>query len=542
MANPDDERGRVPEIKMSSIVFLDFEATGLLGPAQHPRITELCLLAVHRDDLYMGTSFPRVVNKLTLCLNPKKPIQMMSSQITGLYNDNLERQRDFSDDTVSLINGFLSHLEQPVCLVAHYGNGYDFPLLKAELNRIKQSLRNNIYCVDSLEVFRTLDSLEQVKNYLANESAQSPFTSIPVQFLSDYSTPQKNRNVSPPASLKRKSPEPEPATDSSTKTEQTNTTTSNVKRTLIFEQTEKTLESEEMPGKAERDSETGCKATSSNSDAFKAELMEEFEFSDDLDDELIAAADMAEKSIQDNRSDALSSKTNKILNGQHNQCHNQKSGNDVMSGSGYSVRVDSKMNPSYKNCSDKNTSDESCRPYITTNISVRSKLSTAINTDPEKTSPSGFDTTCNANMGTNSSKNKDLTPSPSSTHNKSKDCDSPSSVISSPCLLTTAVTCSPSPSVPARANTSNLTYSGTSSPQKSNSPSTSGTSSGYTPVTKKSFKLVEVYRRLYGEAPPLSHTAEDDCVTLLKCVQRTKDFSSMIDKHAELFSNIKPGY
>ena len=69
--------------KKTTLVFLDFEATGLLGPGQRPRITELCLLAVHSDDLTADTGFPRVLNKLTLCLNPKKPIQMGSSQITG---------------------------------------------------------------------------------------------------------------------------------------------------------------------------------------------------------------------------------------------------------------------------------------------------------------------------------------------------------------------------------------------------------------------------------------------------------------------------
>ena len=85
MSTTDNNEGdkQATENKMTTLVFLDFEATGLLGPAQRPRITELCLLAVHRDDLSTGTGFPRVLNKLTLCLNPKKPIQMGSSQITG---------------------------------------------------------------------------------------------------------------------------------------------------------------------------------------------------------------------------------------------------------------------------------------------------------------------------------------------------------------------------------------------------------------------------------------------------------------------------
>lgn len=82
MAN-EKEAGAVSGPKITTLAFLDLEATGLLGPSQRPRITELCLLAVHREDILAGTSFPRVLNKLTLCFNPKKPVQMMSSQLTG---------------------------------------------------------------------------------------------------------------------------------------------------------------------------------------------------------------------------------------------------------------------------------------------------------------------------------------------------------------------------------------------------------------------------------------------------------------------------
>ena len=53
-------------------------------------------------------SLPRVINKRS-----------------GLTN--------FNRTTVEIINTFLTCFPSHVCLVAHYGNTYDFPLLKAEL-------------------------------------------------------------------------------------------------------------------------------------------------------------------------------------------------------------------------------------------------------------------------------------------------------------------------------------------------------------------------------------------------------------------------
>ena len=70
---------------ISTIVFLDFEATDFLGYGRRPKITELCLLAVHRDELLTDHSscLPRILNKLTMCLNPKIPIHPESSAKTG---------------------------------------------------------------------------------------------------------------------------------------------------------------------------------------------------------------------------------------------------------------------------------------------------------------------------------------------------------------------------------------------------------------------------------------------------------------------------
>ena len=216
-----------------------------------------------------------------------------SHVLLGLYNDTLDRQKDFSPATVAMINGFLSHLEEPVCLIAHYGNGYDFPLLKAELNRINQSLGDGIYCSDSLELFRSINGLEMVKNCRSPPS----FTpaNVPVQFISDYRTPQKSKLEGPPG-VKRKSPEPESSTTNgvSTKKEISGTETNvTVRRVLMYGDPQGSKTTTANGSFSKQKDCLNSKQTVG--DAFTNELLDEFGFSDKDDDELIAAADVAEK-------------------------------------------------------------------------------------------------------------------------------------------------------------------------------------------------------------------------------------------------------
>ena len=66
---------------------------------------------------------------------PMAIIVPLVSNLTGLENYNLSGQSNFNKTTGDLINHFLSCLPSPVCLVAHNGNAYDFPLLKEELEK-----------------------------------------------------------------------------------------------------------------------------------------------------------------------------------------------------------------------------------------------------------------------------------------------------------------------------------------------------------------------------------------------------------------------
>ncbi|CAI9566143.1 unnamed protein product [Staurois parvus] len=148
---------------VKTFIFLDLETTGLNKDL--PKITELCLVAVHASSLKTPTTndlgeiqLPRVMDKLCLCVDPVKPLTPKASEITGLDNELLRICEKQTFD-VSLINTFLEFINrqaQPVCLVAHNGFNYDFPLLKTELNQQNHDLSSSILCVDSLQAFRYL--------------------------------------------------------------------------------------------------------------------------------------------------------------------------------------------------------------------------------------------------------------------------------------------------------------------------------------------------------------------------------------------------
>ena len=169
-------------IEVKTLVYFDLEATGLKSSGR-PRISELSLIAVNiQDVLQMNKAImeniqnrtiessvlqtrklsPRIVNKLTLCVYPMATILPLVSDITGLDNYNLTGQSKFNKSTGDLINSFLSLLPPPVCLVAHNGNAYDFPLLKAELEKAGTQLKSDILCIDSYVGIKEIFKKEKV--------------------------------------------------------------------------------------------------------------------------------------------------------------------------------------------------------------------------------------------------------------------------------------------------------------------------------------------------------------------------------------------
>ena len=193
-----------------TFVFFDIEATGLNSTSYKPRITEMSFIAInHKDFLHIrclpqssiesqssslsdqnGPTFnlPRVINKLTVCINPLKLIMPDVSDLTGLDNYNLEGMRPFSVETVKLINNFLESLPQPACLVAHNGIRYDYPMLNAEVQKVvlgnstvisEYKTLLNIPCIDSLPALREICKEESNHTTHQMESENTFFPQMP---------------------------------------------------------------------------------------------------------------------------------------------------------------------------------------------------------------------------------------------------------------------------------------------------------------------------------------------------------------------------
>ncbi|XP_069842319.1 three prime repair exonuclease 2-like isoform X2 [Dendropsophus ebraccatus] len=149
---------------VNTFVFLDLEATGLNRDL--PKITEICLIAVHVSSLKNPVTdetgevqLPRIMDKLCLCVDPGKPLTAVASSITGLSNENLTNngKQKFDLTLIKAINEFVNRQAKPVCLVAHNGFSYDFPLLKTELLQQNEDFPDTMLCLDSLHTFRYLD-------------------------------------------------------------------------------------------------------------------------------------------------------------------------------------------------------------------------------------------------------------------------------------------------------------------------------------------------------------------------------------------------
>ncbi|KAH8323282.1 hypothetical protein KR067_004322 [Drosophila pandora] len=173
---PSEEIGR-DRSRISTIAVLDLETTNL--PAySHNRvgITELCihafdaaLLKERKGDEDGKNAVkpilpkpPRVLHKLNLLFQPSMMVHPDAEDATGLSNYLLERESKFSKDSVGLILSFMKHLPAPVCLVAHNGWNFDFPIFKQALEKHiaeipSSGLLPGVTCVDSLRAFLEID-------------------------------------------------------------------------------------------------------------------------------------------------------------------------------------------------------------------------------------------------------------------------------------------------------------------------------------------------------------------------------------------------
>lgn len=156
----NDNNAFVDKDKIATYVFFDLETTGLPElEFYRTKITEMSLVACSVDHMLstFKENIPRVLHKLTLCFNPYKRIQLEASAITGLTNELLEQDNKFDTNAMTMIECFINKLQQPVCLIAHNGNKFDFPLLKKQYDLLNGHFPENLRCCDSLLVFQQLE-------------------------------------------------------------------------------------------------------------------------------------------------------------------------------------------------------------------------------------------------------------------------------------------------------------------------------------------------------------------------------------------------
>ncbi|CAG2053380.1 unnamed protein product [Timema podura] len=74
----------------------------------------------------------------------------------GLDNLVLQEQKPFDEHLVNILQGYLERLPRPICIVAHNGNKFDFPILQSELQFVKKGIPDDVLCIDSLVAFKEL--------------------------------------------------------------------------------------------------------------------------------------------------------------------------------------------------------------------------------------------------------------------------------------------------------------------------------------------------------------------------------------------------
>lgn len=57
--------------------------------------------------------------------------------VLGLNNDMLDKYDKFDERAGTSIISYLSHYPRPICLIAHNGKRYDFPLIKKTFDKIQ---------------------------------------------------------------------------------------------------------------------------------------------------------------------------------------------------------------------------------------------------------------------------------------------------------------------------------------------------------------------------------------------------------------------
>ncbi|XP_014601303.1 PREDICTED: three prime repair exonuclease 2 isoform X1 [Polistes canadensis] len=140
---------------IQTFIFFDIETTGFIQRNEFPKITEFSFVAVTRDNICLvKNEVPRVLQTLTVPINPNRFIPHKIEILTDLNNKCLQNVSLFDHNIYNLITSFLDTLMKPICFVAHNGKEFDYPILLSELEYIDKYLAEDILCADTLHLFK----------------------------------------------------------------------------------------------------------------------------------------------------------------------------------------------------------------------------------------------------------------------------------------------------------------------------------------------------------------------------------------------------
>ena len=193
-------------VTVETYVFFDLETTSL----RNAKITEICLSAVHISSL-LDTEpglMPRIRDKMLMVVDPDALIEPEAFHTTGLSNNLItsSSKPTFDTNTAWAIAQFLRQQSGNICLVAHNGNRFDFPLLKKALSRYYKlfDFPRNLFTSDSLRAMRAFYRKETDLEGLS-QSSQSLFQSSPTsdssQSLSQSQSNRQSRKKLPSCAL-----------------------------------------------------------------------------------------------------------------------------------------------------------------------------------------------------------------------------------------------------------------------------------------------------------------------------------------------------
>ncbi|XP_017154543.1 three-prime repair exonuclease 1 [Drosophila miranda] len=178
-SNSNDGEQYEDQHNISTFAVLDLETTNL--PANNNNrvgITELCIYAFEAALLKQNGKegsgenkvpvppLPRVVHKLNVLFQPSMMVHPDAERFTGLNNYILERESKLDENSAQMILNFLEHLPSPVCLVAHNGWHFDFPIVRKAFAKLNLEFSPTLTCVDSLRAFLEIDDKQSLEDGL----------------------------------------------------------------------------------------------------------------------------------------------------------------------------------------------------------------------------------------------------------------------------------------------------------------------------------------------------------------------------------------